>query len=270
MGNIASNFWKYYDPSLPLNVMVTGKTLSNDGKYHVKRDSSRIFAIEYMLKGTQHLSVNGKSYAVGERDAILLTKGSRHEYFSAEPLEKCWMVFDGPLAESLIREYLPANEYRFPECNLAPYFDEIYGVCKRCENDYPEMTDALGVILHRIFIHIKNLVSKRGADTALKIRRFLDSSVEKHLTMDDLCAAFNYSKNYLINIFSKKYGITPYRYFLERKTEVAKLYLCNTHNSVNSIAAMLAYADQNYFSSEFKRMTGISPVEYRKKYAEKS
>lgn len=270
MGNIASNFWKYYDPSLPLNVMVAGKTLSDDGKYHVKRDNSRIFAIEYMLKGSQQLSINDKTYTVGERDAVLLTKGSRHEYFSIEPLQKCWMVFDGPLAQSLISEYLPKAEYRFPECNLAPYFDEIFSVCRRCENDYEEMTDLLGVILHRIFIHIKSLMNKRGADVAFKIRRFLDSSVEKRLTMDDICAAFNYSKNHLINIFAQKYGTTPYRYFLERKTEVAKLYLCNTHNSVSAIAAMLAYADQNYFSSEFKRMTGISPVEYRKKYAEKS
>lgn len=267
MGNIASNYWKYYDPSFPLNVMVVGKTLNDNGKYRVRRDCSRIFAIEYMDKGSQQLFINGKSYNVGEHDAILLTKGSRHEYFSEEPLEKSWMVFDGPLAESLIREYLPEGEYCFSECNLSPYFDEIYRVCKRCENDYEEMTDLLGVILHRIFIHIKNLVNNTGADIAFKVRRFLDASVEKPLTMDDLCAAFHYSKNHLINVFSQKYGITPYRYFIERKMEVAKLYLCNTHNSVRNIAMLLAYSDQNYFSSEFKRMTGLNPVEYRKTHA---
>ena len=126
------------------------------------------------------------------------------------------------------------------------------------------MADALSVVLLKMFIHIKNASSVPALDTAVRIHEFLDANVGKSITMNDVCTLFNYSKNQIINIFSSKYGVTPYRYFIEKKMSVAKLYLSNTRYSIGAIAGILAFPDQNYFSSEFKRRVGISPSQYRK------
>ncbi|MDE5671303.1 MAG: AraC family transcriptional regulator, partial [Eubacterium sp.] len=75
----------------------------------------------------------------------------------------------------------------------------------------------------------------------------------------------NYSKNQIIRIFKETYGITPYRYFIERKIDIAKLYLSNTKSSISEISKILSFSDQNYFSSEFKKTTSLSPSDYRKK-----
>ena len=271
MSNTASNYWKYYDDKNPLNVMVIGKTTCENEPYRVERDNSRIYAIEYMAKGRETLEINGKSYSPSENDAILLKKYSRHTYFApkGERLEKVWVVFDGPLAESLIAAYLPEDEYCFPDCDLRPFFDEIFEIDRRYGGDYGTMTDALSVVLLKIFIHIKNRFSELDRDPALAIRQFLDANIEKALTMDDLCDRFNYSKNHLINLFSSKYGTTPYRYFTEKKMNVAKLYLANTRYPIGAIADLLAFSDQNYFSSEFKKRMGMSPSQYRKSLTER-
>lgn len=265
MSNIASNYWKFYNAEYPLNVMVIGKTIC-DSDYYVHRNNSRIMALEYIVKGSEFLKINGKEYNPAKNDAIILTKYSDHEYFleKNELLEKEWIVFDGELAENLIKIYIPQNEYCFYNCNLSHYFEEINRIRKNYGDNYDKLTDNLSVVLHRMFIHIKNSLSESNYNLAQQIQRYLDANIETKIDMDALSREFNYSKNQIIRVFKQEYGITPYKYFVERKIDVAKLYLSNTSHSVNDISKLLAFSDQNYFSSEFKRITSMSPTEYRK------
>lgn len=97
------------------------------------------------------------------------------------------------------------------------------------------------------------------------IRKKLDESVENQFNLDRLCNSINYSKNYVINVFKEKYNTTPYQYFLDKKIDAAKTYLTHTNVSIGNIAKILHYADQQYFSSSFKKAVDCSPVEYRRK-----
>lgn len=265
MKNTASNYWKHYNNDYPLNVMVIGKT-TGAVNYYVNRSKSRIIALEYLKSGSQTLIINSKKYNVSKNSTILLTKNSSHEYYCDDnnEFEKRWIVFDGELAEYFIKTYIPENEYCFEQCNLLHYFDEIYRIKNNYCNDYEKMIDNISVILHKMFIHIKNSVKKSNSKLPEQIQKFLDDNVENKITIDDLCTYFSYSKNQIINIFKSAYGVTPYRYFLERKIDIAKLYLCNTKYSVSEISQLLAFNDQNYFSAQFRRLTGTSPLEYRK------
>ncbi|MDE6471251.1 MAG: AraC family transcriptional regulator [Eubacterium sp.] len=265
MSNIANNYWKFYNKDLPLNVMVIGNSVC-DSSYHVKRRKSHIIAIEYIKKGSQTLFINSKEYQSEKNSAILLTKNSNHEYFcdSEIPLEKEWIVFDGELAEYFVKTYVSENEYCFKDCNLLHFFEEINRIKKHSENDYEKLTDNIAVILHKMFIQIKNSQRKNDSTIPEQIQHYLDENIEKKISINDLCQTFSYSKNQIIKMFRDYYGVTPYHYFLERKIDIAKLYLCNTKYSINEISCMLAFSDQNYFSTQFRHITGMSPAEYRK------
>ncbi len=265
MKNEASNYWKFYNPEYPLNVMVIGKTLC-ENNYYVKREKSQIMAIEYIKEGSQTLIINGNTYSIKKNSAILLTKNSCHEYFCNEnsAINKDWIVFDGKLAEYFIQTYIPENQYCFENCNLSHYFEEIQRIQKNYASEYEKMTDTISVILLRMFIHIKNCLQKSNYNLPQQIQRYLDANIEKKITIDELSKIFSYSKNQIIKVFKDTYKITPYRYLLERKIDIAKLYLSNTRYSINEIAHILAFSDQNYFSAQFKKAAGMSPCEYRK------
>ena len=130
---------------------------------------------------------------------------------------------------------------------------------------YEVMVSRITVNLVSIFMYIRNRVLADNADLPERIRKQLDSCVENYYNLDKLCATMNYSKNYIINIFKSKYNVTPYQYFLDKKIDAAKSYLTHTDLSIGSIASKLHYADQQYFSSCFKRAMGCSPLEYRRK-----
>ena len=53
------------------------------------------------------------------------------------------------------------------------------------------------------------------------------------------------------------------RQLLERKVEKAKILLMNPDMKVSEIADLLDFSDEIHFSKVFKRLTGISPKQYR-------
>ena len=53
------------------------------------------------------------------------------------------------------------------------------------------------------------------------------------------------------------------RQLLERKVEKAKILLMNPDMKVSEIADLLDFSDESHFSKVFKRLTGISPKQYR-------
>ncbi len=264
MENNAVSFWPYYNRDLPVNVMVIGETICSDD-YYVCRNQSRIMAIEYIVSGSGTLNINSKSYNPPPNCAILLTKHSHHDYFSDKdnPWVKRWIVFDGILMQQFIDLYLPKDTYCFENCNLLPYFNEIEKVVRTESKNYSRMVDQLSIILHKMIIRIRNSVKENGYTIYELIKTAIDERIEGRLSLDEICKEFNYSKNQIISIFKKAYGMTPYKYFEAKKTDVAKLYLCNTNLTIDEIACKLSYTDRNYFANCFKTHTGITPAKYR-------
>ncbi len=264
-GDQATTLWPFYDPSLPVNVMVIGET-SCRPDYHVIRPHSRIMAIEYIMAGSGSLEIDGQAYRPKKNCAILLTKHSVHSYATdpQNPWQKKWIVFDGPFMQAMLDFYLPRNTYCFPNCNLLPYFHEIDRQVQALKRDYPRLVKALSVLLFEMILHINQSIMQRKPSLPEQIRAAIDAQIEGKLALEDICAEFNYSKNHVIALFRQAYGVTPYRYFEAKKIDVAKFYLCNTSFTIEEITQQLSYADRNYFSNCFKKYTGYAPAEYRR------
>lgn len=264
-GDVAKNFWQYYNEALPVNVMVVGET-SCDKNYRVERPMSHIIAIEYNEQGTGSLLINEKTYCTTANSAVVLTKNSNHIYFTdeADLQKKKWIVFDGEAMDFLIKKYLPKDKYYFENCNLSFYFLEIQKAITAYEKNYCQMVDAISVIIYRMIIEMKNSGQKSNLSLAEKIRRTLDRHVEEKLDLDKVAKELNYSKNYIIRIFREEYDLTPYRYFEDLKLHVAKMYLANTAFTIREISEMLSFTDTHYFSKMFKKETGKTPSAFRK------
>jgi AraC-like DNA-binding protein len=64
-------------------------------------------------------------------------------------------------------------------------------------------------------------------------------------------------------LFTATEGVTLERYTIERRTQRAKELIESTTLSFADIAFRLGYASVQYFSSQFKRITGMTPASYR-------
>lgn len=76
--------WNYYNPSMPFFVGMIGTSdcvSTNDSGYFTQRKNSQITAIEYIVKGSGTLEINGSTVKVKEGGVFFITKNSNHRYY---------------------------------------------------------------------------------------------------------------------------------------------------------------------------------------------
>ena len=100
---------------------------------------------------------------------------------------------------------------------------------------------------------------------ANRIKEYLGAHLCEHVTIASLSRALNYNKSYLFRQFKLSTGRTIMSYFTDMKIEAAKKDLRDTELSIAEIATTYAFDTPNYFSKAFKRITGESPAEYRRR-----
>ena len=99
---------------------------------------------------------------------------------------------------------------------------------------------------------------------AKKIIAFLNERIYSTVCMDELCEKLNYNKSYLFRQFKATTGRTIMAYFTELKIEGAKKAFRETDGTVAQIATAFAFDTPNYFSKTFKKITGYTPLQYKK------
>lgn len=252
-----------YDKNLPFGIRFVGETLC-DEKFVVKRSNSDLAAFEYIVDGVGTLEINGRVFHPKKGDMFFLSEGSDHKYYSQKEngWHKYFISFYGPVADALVKNYLPEDTYLYAGVYFEKSFRHIFDIAFNMQ-DIHEATSLLTSELFKIFNAVYNRQILDGADPADKIKRYIDNNLNREFNLDELCVCFSYSKNHIINIFSKKFGKTPYKYYRERKIEMAKEYLLHSGMTIAEISNALSYSDQQYFSYCFKKATGLPPREYR-------
>lgn len=264
MKQIEYDFWKYSSENAPLDVITVGETFC-DKTYKIRRSNSDLHAFEFILNGKGCLDINGQHLIPEKKDIFLLTEGSQHYYYADanEPWHKIYIIFRGKMADALIQYYLPRNVYLFKDCDNECIFKTILNIAASSFFTYPQKVDMITLEIVKIFSYLHNRNTVMNTDLADKIRQKLDYYIDKPFNMDILCKDMNYSKNHIINVFKRKYRMTPYTYYNKKRIEAAKYYLKNTQLNSKCIAETLCYTDSNYFANCFKKETNLTPVQYR-------
>lgn len=82
--------------------------------------------------------------------------------------------------------------------------------------------------------------------------------------MEGMAETFGVSVNTLSSTFRKEYGINLYAFILLKKIDEAKVLLSLSNTSILDISNNLNFADQSHFTKTFKRITQITPRQFRK------
>ncbi len=88
----------------------------------------------------------------------------------------------------------------------------------------------------------------------------------ENLKVSHIANYFGYNEKYLTTFFKQRAGISLKQYILQIKMERAKANLSETTEPVSQIAFRLGFSDAHNFSNSFRKVTGLSPSEYRDSY----
>lgn len=97
-----------------------------------------------------------------------------------------------------------------------------------------------------------------------EIAAYIEAELLNGISLEMICQKFNFSKNHIINIFKKEYGITPVKYINEIKLKRVKYLLEVTSDTTESIAMKCGFKDYSHFYKQFYKENKMSPTEWRK------
>lgn len=99
-----------------------------------------------------------------------------------------------------------------------------------------------------------------------KAQAYIESRVEERISIEELSAMFAVGRRNFDRRFIKATGNTPLEYIQRLKIEFAKKAFETSHRNINEVMYDVGYSDIKAFREVFKKITGISPLEYRNKY----
>ena len=102
--------------------------------------------------------------------------------------------------------------------------------------------------------------------TIKKVQDYIEENFEQKLNIDELAQQFQLSSRSFIRRFKKATQNTPFEYIQRVRMEVAKKNFESTPLNVNQVMYEVGYIDEKAFRKTFKKHTGLSPIEYRRKF----
>jgi transcriptional regulator GlxA family with amidase domain len=100
----------------------------------------------------------------------------------------------------------------------------------------------------------------------LSSQKYIENNYQNRISLDEISNEVAISKRNFIRRFKNATGNTPIEYIQRVRVEAVKKALETSSNSIEEIVHSVGYDDMTTFRKLFRRITGISPNEYRKKF----
>jgi transcriptional regulator GlxA family with amidase domain len=105
-----------------------------------------------------------------------------------------------------------------------------------------------------------------GDDEIRKAQEFIEKNWQEKIPVEELCVRFAIGRRSFERRFKKATHNTVAEYIQRVKIESAKIQLENGHKTVSEVMYEVGYNDTKAFREVFKKITGMSPLDYRSKY----
>lgn len=236
--------------------------------YHLVRESFNSFLLMYIRKGRLHLETEGREQDGGKGQLVLLDCYTRHAYSTDTGWDCLWCHFDGITARHWYRNIVNrvGNVFSLPDpqpivsklTSIYDIFDSSSLVREPLLSKY--LTDILTSVM---------LYAPSGEKTnvhigiAEKITAYISEHFTENLSVSQLASLAGLSDYHFIRIFKKQTGFTPHEYVLNTRMNMARYLLKNSELSVKDICFSTGFSCESVFCSAFKRMEGMTPVQYR-------
>lgn len=106
--------------------------------------------------------------------------------------------------------------------------------------------------------------ARKGQTIIEKINQYIRKHYMENIGRNDIAAEFFLTPEYLSRMYKKQTGISLKDYISECRIEQAKLLLKNGELRVSDVAEAVGFDNFTYFSTMFKKYTGMTPNQYRK------
>ncbi|MEO6188968.1 MAG: helix-turn-helix domain-containing protein [Ginsengibacter sp.] len=107
---------------------------------------------------------------------------------------------------------------------------------------------------------------QHGDDIVQQAQAYMEGKLDEKISIESLSSRFAVGRRNFDRRFIKATGNTPVEYLQRVKMEAAKKAFETTRKTINEVMYEVGYSDVKAFREVFRKITGMSPLDYRSKY----
>lgn len=238
---------------------------------HMSRELHE-YEIFFMIDGTLHIADEDRHYTISRGEYLIMHPAKKQYGFKPSCASFYWLHFTAPLSSIITDQLHKNNPIVLPNHGVIANMERITILLsqlqetdRRYHHAYTSNTLALGVLLE-LYNQQAHIVDKQTSSKEQLYQDILDYVTWNKfgvIRVSDLASYFGYHEKYISTFFKQMSGIPLKQHLIKEMMEHAKAELTTTHKTVAQIAYSLGYSDSHNFTHAFKKVTGLSPSEYR-------
>ncbi len=258
----------HWHPELEFNVITKGSI-----EYYVDNEHFTLSAGQGILKNANvlHMAEPAQNTPDAEMFSVIMDA-----QFIAPARSVIYQKYVAPLERNQKLRFLPL----FPE---EPWQQSILETLREAYRLSQEEEGAYELHIHRLMCQIWQTLSENTyhipeqpltsteLTDQIRIKQmigFIQEHFQEKLTLDDIAAQANISRNSCLSCFKRVLGMSPMEYVIGQRLERALHLLDSAELSVAEISDFCGFGDPSYFGKAFRKRTGLTPSQYRERKAQ--
>ena len=230
------------------------------------------YQLLYITKGRgTFCSKSAGKFSVKEGHMFLLFPGEWHTYKPDENTgwNEYWIGFNGKFVDEWVSSGFLSKENPVFKIGLNEEVISLYNraivIAEAQEASYQQALSGITCNLVSMAIYLSRNLSFNKSDIASQINLAKIAVLDNinDITPEELARITCMSYSKFRKIFKEYTGFAPSQYIQEVRINMAKEMLTNTSKSIKEIAFELGYENKDYFFSVFKKVTQMTPTNYR-------
>ena len=225
-----------------------------------------MLSVVQSVRGSYGISLDGGEEAVtGEMGVFVaprqICQRIRHIAASDGTMDAQWVFLD----VEINRLYKLDDVYKLPILLPAAYNSEIFTLI-RSVREGADLMSRLPA-LHRIVAILLECATPKAhvSEDITRLRSYVENHYASPITAEDLSRVLNCSRSAMYRRFRECFGASPSHYINSIRIRRAQFLLVETSSSVHEIATAVGIPDTFYFSRLFRKITGETASDYRRR-----
>ena len=235
------------------------------GKSGVSFHSHAGTELVLVKRGACTIDVGAVHLSGGRNSLFILPPNVAHNQVNHEFIETLYVdIVASPAVLDPRARVLDLSQDR--EHFITRWMDDLYEANVRVLEGFSDLASGIGAsLLCRVGQIERHTQTLTGAHPAVaRAIGYIEQNLSSPLTVLRIAEAAQVSCGYLTACFTKELKVSPLHYALSRRMEFAKRLLQNEYLTISEVGYQCGYEDQNYFARIFKKLTGMTPGEFRK------
>lgn len=240
-----------------INAQIIGVVRLKQGEISIFNTGRDFNALSFRMHSDAVLYSNGQEYKMKDGSVGFVPANVDYKRIATfDEMTVVHFITDGDVSKSI--EAFEISDFRY----LKMLFDKIWDCFEKKESGYKYKCAS---VFYEILAECHR---QNGLDEAYvsKIKNSVEfikgNFTDPDLKLEAVAKCSFVSEVYFRKLFKEEYGISPLKYIINLRIQRAMQLISEGYYTLKEVAYMSGYNDYRHFSTEFKKINGVSPSEF--------